>query len=559
MKNYKQKIRYDSEVIIQQVQNYTDEYRVLMEYIDNSIDSAEDFFDPVTQKYSKEIIIEITKTGVKKADRKIVIKDNCTGIKMNTNKDYTIFRSSKRNDERTNGTYGMGMFSGFSICKDISIETKQRIGKIYRYTYSSTLFKRTNKGPPEVDITEEKPLNNDLSSGTKVTLSGFRESVFEDIDFGTLKKEIEKHFEGILSRKRIKIVLRENDDEEKVCESFKYSDYCDAPFTLTINTLYRTKSKKYNTLVQYDISANPVRIFLILAKNRELKREPFFVIKGRRIMEVTNAEQFRSYKKSSLWGRYNLTGYIDVTGVLETTPTRKDFKKTELSKAFFFTLLKYEEEILKYIDSQSDTSLSQRFVEIEGKINEILSGYKLNDYSKEGKESFKEYSINGYRIRENNEGGNEITRTDNETKQPLIPYEPKTRERNKKVTVKFSAQDVNLNNGSGNLRFKIDDTSDPFQDANEQSLRSIISDNTIVLFKKHEEFQKRFHESAKGYYEFTERIIHYIATEIMTHVKAIEIRNKDVTSENLYRDFATELYKLEDKMKVLVGSKILKN
>ena len=476
-------------------------------------------------------------------------------MKVNTNKDYIIFRSSKRNDERTNGMHGMGMFSGFSICKDISIETKQRTGKIYRYTYSSTLFKRKNKGPPEVDITEEKPLKNDLSSGTKVTLSGFKEGVFEDLDFGTLKKEIEKHFEGILSRKGIKIVLKENDDDEKVCENFKYSDYCDTPFTLTINTLYRTKSKKYNTLIPYDISANPVRIFLILAKNRELKREPFFVIKGRRILEVTNAEQFRSYKKSSLWGRYNLSGFIDVTGVLETTPTRKDFKKTELSKAFFFTLLKYEDEILKYIESQSDTSSSQRFIEIEGKINEILSEYIVNDDGRKSEDSFKEYLINGYRIRENKEGGNETTRLEKEPITRIVTPTPRRRERNNKVTVSFPARG-GTNNDSCSLRFKIDDTSDPFKDANEQSLRSIISDNTIVLFKKHEEFQKRFHESAKGYYEFTERIVHYIATELMTHVKAIEIRNKDVTSENLYRDFATDLYKLEDKMKVLVGSRI---
>ncbi|MFZ4589427.1 MAG: ATP-binding protein [Ignavibacteria bacterium] len=556
MKKYKQKIKYDSEGIIQQVQNYTDEYRVIMEYIDNSADSAEDFFDRVTQEYRKQIIIEITKTGGKKSDRKIVIKDNCRGMRVNTNKDYIIFRSSKRNDSRTNGMHGMGMFSGYSICKDISIETKQRTGKIYRYTYSSTLFKRTNKGPPEVDITEEKPLKNDFSSGTKVTLSGFKEGVFEDLDFRTLKKEIEKHFEGILSRKRIKIVLRENDGEEKVCESFKYSDYCDTPFTLTINTLFKTKSKKYKTLVPYDISANPVRIFLILAKNRELKREPFFVIKGRRILDVTNTEQFRSYKKSSLWGRYNLTGYIDVTGVLETTPTRKDFKKTELSKAFFFSLLKYEDEILKYIESQTDTSSSQRFVEIEGKINEILNDYKINDTVGNGDSSYKEYSINGYRIRENKEGGNETTQPAKDKKEPLSPSLPKKRERSNKVTVKFPTQDGNVTGDSSTLQFKIDDTSEPYMGRNDQQLRSIISDNKIVLFKKHEEFQKRFYESAKGYYEFTERIIHYIAVEIMAHLKAIEIRNESDSNEDIYQDFATELYKLEEKMKVLIGSRI---
>ncbi|MEI8347598.1 MAG: hypothetical protein WCG27_09020, partial [Pseudomonadota bacterium] len=44
---------------------------------------------------------------------------------------------------------------------------------------------------------------------------GFKEGVFEDLEFGTLKKEIEKHFEGILSRKDIKNVLKVNDDDEK--------------------------------------------------------------------------------------------------------------------------------------------------------------------------------------------------------------------------------------------------------------------------------------------------------------------------------------------------------
>ncbi|MBN8572157.1 MAG: hypothetical protein J0M18_21245 [Ignavibacteria bacterium] len=59
----KQKIKYDNAAILQQSLIYTDEYRILMEYIDNSIDAAEKYFDAATNQYSKDIVIEIKLEG----------------------------------------------------------------------------------------------------------------------------------------------------------------------------------------------------------------------------------------------------------------------------------------------------------------------------------------------------------------------------------------------------------------------------------------------------------------------------------------------------------------
>jgi hypothetical protein len=39
-------------------------------------------------------------------------------------------------------------------------------------------------------------------------------------------------------------------------------------------------------------------------------------------------------------------------------------------------------------------------------------------------------------------------------------------------------------------------------------------------------------------------------------IKKIEIRNKDEPYENVYRDFATEVYKLEEKLNKLNGERI---
>ncbi|MBK6539130.1 MAG: hypothetical protein IPG09_15660 [Ignavibacteria bacterium] len=52
-------------------------------------------------------------------------------------------------------------------------------------------------------------------------------------------------------------------------------------------------------------------------------------------MEVSKVDQFRSNKKFQIWSRSNVTGYIDITNVLFPTPNRRDFKGSEISKAFF--------------------------------------------------------------------------------------------------------------------------------------------------------------------------------------------------------------------------------
>ncbi len=558
MKTIKQKIKYDNEAIIQQSQIYTDEYRALFfEYVDNSIDSAEDFYNPDTGEYSNDIIIKITKTGGKKSDRNISIIDNCSGMKINLHEDFTVFRSSKRNDPRQNGTNGMGLFAGLSMCNNLQIETKRRTGDYYRFSITPNIFKKSTKEAPEIEISVEKPSRNDLSSGTTITLSAFKDSVFEDIDFGQLKKEIEKHFEPILSRKKIKIVLQENNEGEVICESFPYADYCDKPYSKILTTLYRRNSKKYKTEKTYDIIANPVRIFLIAAKNRNLNREPFIALNGRRITEVSKVEQFRTNKKLPIWGRGNVAGILECTGVLETNPTRKDIKKTELSKAFFYTLSKLEPEILEYIESQTAVASSERFQEIEEKVNEILRDYSAKTENSVGVHKFKEYTINGYRIRENKSTGSETPLQSDTPKRPSKANPVRTpRERNKKVIVRYPSQHGQRTEVSDTFRFKIDDINEPFKNEKGQSLRSIINGNTIILFQKHEEFRKRVFQSAKGYYEFTPRSIHYIAIEILTHVKEVETRNKDEPLENLYRDFATEVYKLEEKLNKLNGEKI---
>ncbi|MBK8382753.1 MAG: ATP-binding protein [Ignavibacteria bacterium] len=122
----KQTIKYDNLTIVQQAQNYTDVYRILAEYVDNSIDSAEELFDEATESYSRDIEITVTKSANGKKNRTITITDNACGMRISPNGEYTIFKSDKKEDPCTNGMYGMGMFSFLSICEKMSVDTRKK-------------------------------------------------------------------------------------------------------------------------------------------------------------------------------------------------------------------------------------------------------------------------------------------------------------------------------------------------------------------------------------------------------------------------------------------------
>ena len=555
MEKFRQKIKYDNGSIIQQSHIFFDEYEPIGEYISNCIDAAEDYYNPVEQEYSRSIIIEVKKTNGNKKEQQIEIKDNASGMKINPNKAYTIFNSAKRNDFRTAGKDGMGMFSGLNLCNNIHFKTKRMYGDYFQFSFSSKTFNVSNNKAPEIEIQKIKAQRNDTSSGTTVSLSSFKNGAFGDIDLKVLKNRIEKYFEQILNRKNIKIILKEDGKEEIMCNAFKYLDYSDvSPYTKTINTLYITHSKKYKTEKSIDISKNPVKILLAITNNRDLKRRPYISLHGRWVTEISSVEQFRTAYRYPIWSRNDIYGYIDATGVLLTTPTRREIKKTELSKALFSTLNKLEPEILQYIESQSVTALSERFKSIEERINNILREYSPKTDSVGSVVKFKEYVINGYRI--HNTKSRVSSNSEDVKKTTAKSKELKKALRNHKVTIKFPDSKGETENRENTLTFKIDDINEPYQDENGQLLRSIIRDKSIILFQKHEEFKKRVFQSAKGYYEFDPRSIHYFTIEILTHVKEVKTRIKDEPNENIYREFATEVYKLEEKLNKLNGERI---
>jgi len=529
-----------------------------MEYIDNSIDAAECTFNNELNKYNYEINIQIKKSDINCTDPKILITDNCSGLNIRNSEPFTIFQSNKKDDPGTNGMFGFGLFSCFSICDSLIVCTMKADSSIEcRFTFTPNIFVKSKADDIEFKIYENK-INkiSDRWHGTVITLSKFKEGIYEDISLDKLKVEIERHFELILMRENISITLVNEQGIEMNCISFNYSDYSVNPFQKTLTTLYQTNSKKFKTEIAIPIDETPVKIFLIAAKDTDLNRLPFFIIKGRRISEIAKVDNFRTTKKSAIWSRPNVTGYIDVTGVLLSNPTRKDFSKTDLSKALFNTLLKEEEEIKNYIDTESEINLNDKFNDFESKINSVLNDFFKRSSSQDNlrniSDGYNEYMLSGYKTVNRNPGEINKPGSNHSSNKKRAKSE---RKRDHKFAVKFPNDSPEDSSTSGKLSVKIDSDNEPHKNMDGQPIRSILLDSSIIIFSRHEDFKERISNSRKGFIEINPRIIQYISMEIIIHI----INNtdqEDTVDNSKYKNFVSSVLKLESGMKDLIGERL---
>lgn len=557
MKSSKQNILYDSSSVIFQAGTYTDPYRVLMEYVDNSVDAAETYFNG--DKYEREILITVTKNR----NRTITIRDNATGMSISPVNPYKIFSSLKRDDTATNGMFGFGMFSFLSICGKLRIRSWASRSMLHvEFEVSRETFQNANVQGPEVEFKYEAFEDASLA-GTEIALSDFYGDQYDEISFERLKAEIEQHFEPILRRENIRVELTDESGESYGCAAFNYNAYCAEPFDRVLNELQKTHSKKEQSKKSIDISANPVRIFLIASPTFEFDRPVFFSVKGRRVVDVSAVNQFRTYKKTLIWSRSNVTGYIDVTGVLTPVLTRKDFVNNVEAKSFFQTLLGLEGEILQYIDSQSQQTSSNALKELESKINSALKDLQITGESE---------TAPGGKSR-----GKVLCRTRKmKTSIVILPANGNTQSssgnsesgtsknnlQSKNQANGYQYKEITLNNrknapSSGQLEIRIDSENEPHIDLNGELLRSTLQGNLVIIFKKHPDFAIRIKTLQSGSEELTPRLINFIAMEFATHLNSIDSK---VDSQNSildsYRKLVKTALQVEEKLKNLEGSKL---
>lgn len=557
---------------------YTDTNRVPMEYLDNSFDSAESLYDKTTNSYSRPIEIKVEIIGSTYKDAIVKIKDNCLGIDDINRVTNSLGNSKKTADEYANGQFGFGMYSFLAICNNITIATKVSESNIDRtIALNSKMFDKASVDEVEIGmILERIRLRNDGSSYTNIVLSGFDKDKFREFSSDSLKTEIEKHFEILLRRGNISVVITNPNNASQLCSPFDYAAYEGAQYEKIIDSLEYIHSKKYNTKRRIDICEKPIKVFLKITNNKVLDRKPFFVLKNRRISEISNVKAFNSLSKSMIWSHPNVTGYIDISDLLQPTISRMDFKNTKESKALFQTLLKIEPEIKKFVEENIGILVNSRFEKLGKILSDALRNLALKDAIERQKglsegrgnlsnnkangssqnKKFNVFNIEAETHAERNER-NEEPQNDNSR---VGKKKPKISENTIElpVNVNEAKKASNKKDESAGLNIKIDFENEPMKDINNKPIRSLLTDSELIIYKRHPEFEKRLDITMHGIPRISTSLITYLCCEILVHYKLIEnsFNIKNDSNRDILNEFVEQLHLLEANLKHIENIRI---
>jgi len=247
-------------------QRYTRTSRIIMEYVDNSLDDAEALWRDSLKSYSRpiKILVEINrqkveeasedhvkiggskaeaetdsmksgdavkaetkktqKDGKKKVSKsqenwitEVTVTDNCRGMDQATLNRLilNVGDSTKRGSKFTNGQFGFGVHAFRACAKTIEFKSKKSGGKTLglKMDRDNEYFSKPKFARGE---------NVRTSSGTVVKVSDFDNTWSEQLDSKEIIKEIQHHFSGLLERKNLVVEVRNvARDVTTVCKPFK--------------------------------------------------------------------------------------------------------------------------------------------------------------------------------------------------------------------------------------------------------------------------------------------------------------------------------------------------
>ena len=546
---------------------YNDVKRIFMEYIDNSIDSAEQLYDKEKICYSKPIEITLKIEGDNYNNGKVTILDNCFGITNFTKVVQSIGNSDKKADFTTNGQFGYGIYSFMASCSKLEITSKTKKENALYIPIEKEQFDKDKQ--EDVFFPNPKTVKEyEYETGTKICLSHFNKHSWKQIDAQELENEIERHFELLLTRKNltIKIIRGGNlllDTEEFVCKPFDYGQYEGEIWEDYLKELSFVKGRKSPHQVKL-IIPKPIHIFIKVTKGKEINKRPVFICKGRRISEVKDIRSFKSVHKSELWDHPNVTGYIDLLDFLEPTIARNDFTHSEKSRALFNKLIEIEPLILDVVKDVNKTSEERHYQELEDRLNQALSKLARLDAMNYRTDILRGNEINlekggeGRSSEKSGEGGGGGGATDtgpgstpggdsggdsaSYIENPFDDTEYKGKEKKK----------------SG-FNVRIDEREPDIDLTTDKPMRSNLYGSEIRIFKQHPDFQERVEVSRRGETRITQRLITYLAGEITVHYKdKFHTKQKEQPeyNKNMFTDLVGFIYQFEEMLKDLSGKNL---
>jgi hypothetical protein len=341
---------------------YESTERILMEYVDNALDDAEGLYRENNNSYPYPIRIEVI---IDVDERAITIRDNCRGMPKEVLERIirNVGESQKRGLTWVNGRFGFGVQAFRAAADVIRFQTKHEGS-----SHLMLELQRNQHHGIRAAQTLAEPFPSSVGTGSLVAIHDFEEEWFENVTVGSIKQEIESHFERLLARPNLTITVREVDQEPLRCEPFRYRDI---PGT----AIHRVLKLKYKD------EFYPVDVHLKIADFEVPGRTVRFFARGRRVNQVTEIKSFirKSLYRTSVWGHPHLLGYIEVGEIVRPVITRDDFVRTQSRNIFYDAILGLEEEIKNSLDrineAQRDTTLNR----LEDVLRSVLESIARQD------------------------------------------------------------------------------------------------------------------------------------------------------------------------------------
>lgn len=547
--------------IIQSISSlYSDSNRVLIEFIDNSIDSAEKYFDAKNNTYTKPIKISLEILGKTNKDGSVVVSDNCEGISNLERVVQSFGNSRKRGQAETNGQFGFGMCSFLASCEKLEIITKIESGSAERIDILKQHFDVDNHESFLFgDIEKVKDFKE--KSGTQITLDIFDKNSWKDLNITFIKSEIEKHFELLLKRNNLEIKLI-NKEQEYFCQPFDYSQHEGGFIEETIEE----QDEEFGT-------KHLINLYIKVTKGKDIKKRPVFIIKGRRINEINEIKAFKSVNKSDIWNHPNVTGYVDLGSYLEPDISRTGFAAKNKDKAnkIFDLLISKEPAILGLIREGNEQSQEKHYQQLEDILSKALSKLARLDSL-----NFRTEYVAGHDISLQNGAigsGDSVV-------PPLSPDENNPNDGIKNPDISGNnpsdelGGDNNVNKENDNpfddkdpqgaerkksgFNIKISDLEPDIDTETKEKIKSRLLGNTIEIFRKHPEFEARMEHSRGGEPKVSQRLITYLAGEITVHYKDKYYMKSGQPEYNkkMFENLVGSIYLFEDLLKDTVGKNL---
>lgn len=504
--------------------------RVLMEFVDNPFDDAEEMFrENGGKEYPRLIRIKV---HLNSKTRSVVITDNCRGMLYERLVGIVsnVGKSPKRGCSWLNGRFGFGIHAFRAIAKSIRIRTKHADGELCEISFS-----RDQMDNIESRQFGDAPLTEEISTGTEVTLSSIDTEVWKNITAESIKEAIEHHFETLLKRPNLEVTVQKDAATELLCRPFDYS------------TIEGQEFQQQFTIKKGDV-LYPVQMYLKVSKVAYKNLAPRFFSKGRRINDMRAIASFinRSIGRTRVWGHDHLIGYIEVGEALTPVITRDDFKSTALRELVYTKILENEDDIKAALEEINNRQRDSQMNRLAGVFSKVLSDFARADLMRMRSEQ-PTGDDDGDGVGDRGSKGGRKGGTDVPSP-PGGERPPDGRGRN------------GDGNGDGNKKSR-DGLSVTFHklgpDFEGVVPRSNMLEGTIVVNTAHAQFDCRASRTRQGGFRMNDRLLSYICGVIAFHYKSAfydRYGRQPEARDQLFEDQFDLQCKLEEALMPHIGT-----